>query len=100
MNQERIYQVIVAPHVSEKAAMAAGSNSHVFKVAVNANKREIKAAVEQLFDVQVNAVQVVSVKGKQKRFGQRMGQRKDWKKAVVRLAAGQEIDFGALGGNA
>ena len=99
MNQERIYQVLVAPHVSEKTAMGGAHGQHVFKVAVDASKREIKQAVESLFKVEVSAVQTIAVKGKRKRFGQRMGQRKNWKKAVVRLSGNQDIDYTQVGGD-
>jgi large subunit ribosomal protein L23 len=94
MNQERIFQVLVGPHVSEKSAMVAdAAQQHVFKVAADANKLEIKHAVEKLFNVKVTAVRVVNMKGKSKRFGQMPGRRKDWKKAYVTLAEGQDIDF-------
>lgn len=97
MNQERVMQVLLAPHVSEKTTIAADQNNqYVFRVAVDASKPEIRKAVETLFEVQVDKVQVLNNKGKTKRFGQRMGRRKDWKKAYVTLKSGQEIDF--LGG--
>lgn len=94
MNQDRLLQVIYSPHVSEKAAASAEANQYVFKVAASATKPEIKKAVESLFDVSVDSVRVVNVKGKTKRFGVRMGKRSDWRKAYVRLSAGQEIEFG------
>ncbi len=94
MNQERIMNVILAPHVTEKAAnVGESSNQYVFRVASDATKPEIKKAVETLFEVEVDAVRVLNTKGKTKRFGARMGRRKDWKKAYVRVKAGQEIDF-------
>jgi large subunit ribosomal protein L23 len=97
MNQERVMQVLLAPHVSEKTTIAADQdNQYVFRVAVDASKPEIRKAVETLFEVQVDKVRVLNNKGKTKRFGQRMGRRKDWKKAYVTLKSGQEIDF--LGG--
>jgi large subunit ribosomal protein L23 len=87
-------QVLVAPHVSEKAARASEQgNQMVFRVARDATKPEIKAAVELMFEVKVDAVQVVNVAGKAKRFGGRKGQRSDWKKAYVKLVQGQTIDF-------
>ena len=93
-SKERLMQVLVAPHVSEKAARASEQgNQMVFRVARNATKPEIKAAVELMFEVKVDAVQVVNVMGKAKRFGGRKGQRSDWKKAYVKLAQGQTIDF-------
>ena len=91
---ERLTQVLIAPHVSEKSAVLADSASqHVFKVLPNATKQEIKSAVEQLFQVKVASVQTVNVNGKQKRFGRVMGKRSDWKKAYVRLEAGHDIDL-------
>lgn len=92
--KERLMQVLVAPHVSEKAARAGETgNQMVFRVARDATKPEIKAAVELMFEVKVDAVQVVNVAGKAKRFGGRAGRRSDWKKAYVKLAQGQTIDF-------
>jgi len=97
MNQERVMQVLLAPHVSEKTTLAADQdNQYVFRVEVNASKPEIRKAVESLFEVQVEKVRVLKNKGKNKRFGQTLGRRKDWKKAYVTLKSGQEIDF--LGG--
>jgi large subunit ribosomal protein L23 len=94
MNQDRIANILLSPHVTEKATMVGeGSNQYVFKVLKNANKREIKTAVEKMFNVEVDSVSVLNVKGKSKRFGYEMGRRKDWKKAYVRLKAGQDIDF-------
>lgn len=94
MNENRLLQVIYSPHVSEKAAMAAdSSNQYVFKVASDANKAEIKRAVEQLFGVVVESVRVLNNKGKTKRFGARFGRRSDLRKAYVRLKEGEEIDF-------
>lgn len=95
MNQERLMKVLLAPVISEKAALAADKNGqYSFRVTTDATKREIGRAVETLFSVEVDRVQVVNVKGKNKRFGQRLGKRKDWRKAYVRLKAGHEIDFG------
>lgn len=94
MNQERLMRVLVAPHVSEKSAIVGdASNQVVFKVAADATKPEIKAAVESLFSVTVEAVNVVNLKGKSKRFGRMEGRRSNVRKAYVRLAEGQEIDF-------
>lgn len=94
MNLERIYKVILGPVASEKsAAIADQSNQIVFKVLKNATKAEVKAAVEKLFNVKVQAVQTLVVKGKSKRTRTGLGQRSDWKKAYVRLEQGQEIDF-------
>jgi len=94
MNQERLMKVLLGPHVSEKTTMAAEqANQIVFKVTSDATKPEIKKAVELLFDVKVDNVTVSNVKGKVKRSGQAFGKRKDWKKAYVRLEAGQDINF-------
>jgi len=94
MNKERIFRVLLAPVVSEKASIVAEhGNQVVFKVTRDANKREVKAAVQQLFGVQVEDVRVVNVKGKSKRTRHGIGRQSDWKKAYVRLAQGQEIDF-------
>ena len=87
-------QVILAPIVSEKSNMLAEKRGQVaLKVLPNANKLEIKAAVELLFGVSVAEVTTVSVKGKSKRFGKYMGKRQDWKKAYVTLTPGQELDL-------
>ncbi len=94
MNQERIFQVLVGPHVSEKAAIVAdASNQYVFKVAVDATKAEIKRSVEQLFKVTVTDVNTLKVKGKTKRNRYGYSTKPTWKKAYVRLAQGQDIDF-------
>ncbi len=94
LHQERLMTVIQGPHLSEKSAIAAESgNQVVFKVRTDASKAEIRQAVEMLFDVKVDGVSVVNVKGKTKRFGRTLGRRSDWKKAYVRLAEGSEIDF-------
>jgi large subunit ribosomal protein L23 len=94
---EQLMNVVLAPIVSEKSTMVADKHEQVvFRVADAASKPEIKAAVELLFKVKVESVQVLNVKGKQKRFGRHMGKRRSWKKAYVCLAPGQEINFGAL----
>jgi large subunit ribosomal protein L23 len=85
--------VLVAPHVSEKSARGADNGQYVFRVRTDASKPEIRDAVELMFEVKVAAVQVVNVGGKLKRFGRFNGKRSDWKKAYVRLTAGQKIDF-------
>ena len=93
-SQERLLQVLLAPQISEKATWIADKNEQViFKVASDATKPEVKAAVELLFKVQVKSVQIAVVKGKEKRFGRFFGRRKDWKKAFVCLNPGQEINF-------
>ncbi|WP_435104851.1 50S ribosomal protein L23 [Arhodomonas sp. AD133] len=94
MNQERVYQVLLGPHISEKSTIVAeDGNQVVFRVARNATKPEVKAAVEQLFEVNVRDVRVTNVKGKRKGFGRIRGRRSDWKKAYVALEEGQELDF-------
>ncbi|WP_123657670.1 50S ribosomal protein L23 [Salinisphaera japonica] len=94
MNQERMLQVLRAPHISEKASVQADSaNQVVFEVARDANKKEIAAAVTKLFDVTVTHVTTANMKPKQKRFRGRPGVRSGWKKAYVTLAEGNEIDF-------
>ncbi|MCG7898877.1 MAG: 50S ribosomal protein L23 [Candidatus Thiodiazotropha taylori] len=96
MNNERLMKVLLSPLVSEKSSIVADQNDqYTFRVTKDATKREIAKAVEKLFEVEVERVQVVNVKGKQKRFGAINGKRSDWKKAYVRLKAGSEIDFAA-----
>jgi large subunit ribosomal protein L23 len=95
-NQERLMQVLLAPTVSEKSTYVGDKNNQfVFRVADDATKPEIKAAVELLFKVKVKSVQVSNVKGKEKRTGRIIGRRRNWKKAYVSLAQGQEINFQA-----
>jgi large subunit ribosomal protein L23 len=97
MNQERVFQVLVGPHVSEKAAVVADRhNQYVFKVAVDATKLEIKKSVEQLFKVKVGDVRTLKVKGKVKRNKFGFSTKPTWKKAYVRLEQGQEIDFASV----
>ena len=94
MNLERLYKVLVGPHISEKSTLAGeASNSYTFKVVPDATKPEIKAAVEQIFEVRVESVNTMNVKGKVKRTMRGTSRRKNWKKAIVRLAEGQAIDF-------
>ena len=93
-NADQLMAVLLAPVVSEKSTRVADKNrQYVFRVANEATKPEIKAAVELLFKTKVDSVTVSVVKGKKKRFGRFMGRRNDWKKAYVRLAEGQEINF-------
>lgn len=93
---ERLMNVVLAPVVSEKSTRVADKNrQYVFRVADNATKPEVKAAIELLFKTKVQSVTVSNVRGKQKRFGRFIGRRRNWKKAYVRLAAGQEINFAA-----
>ncbi len=93
-HQERLMTVIVGPHVSEKSTSLADANNQVvFKVRPDATKKEIKDAVEILFEVKVGNVTVTNVRGKIKRHGQSKGRQAAWKKAYVRLAPGSDIDF-------
>jgi large subunit ribosomal protein L23 len=91
-HQERLMTIIRGPHMSEKSHVAAEQNQIVLKVRPDATKSEIRQAVELLFEVNVENVTVVNIKGKNKRFGMTRGRRNDWKKAYVRLAEGSEID--------
>lgn len=94
MNVERLHQVLRRPIVSEKSTNVAESSQQVvFEVLTDATKNEIKTAVESLFEVSVEGVQVINVRGKVKRFGKTPGKRNNWKKAYVRLAEGDDIDF-------
>lgn len=94
MNNQRLMKVLLAPIVSEKSTMLAEQNEQIaFRVTTDATKTEIKAAVELLFKVEVEAVRVVNQIGKQKRFGRTMGRRSDTRKAYVSLKPGQEINF-------
>jgi large subunit ribosomal protein L23 len=96
MSAERLATVLVAPHITEKTALAMqNANQYAFKVRRDADKTEIKKAVELMFDVKVAGVQVVNEPGKDRRFGGRLGRTQDWKKAYVRLADGQAIDYEA-----
>ncbi len=95
-SQERLMKVLIAPQISEKATYVADKYEQVvFRVSTDASKPEVKAAVELMFKVKVDAVQILSVKGKVKRTGRFIGRRNDWKKAYVCLAPGQEINFAA-----
>ena len=99
LDKDRLMKVLLAPQVSEKSTFVGEKNNqYVFRVASDATKPEIKAAVELLFStedkkVDVQSVQVLNVRGKEKRFGRWVGRRRSWKKAYVRLAQGQEINF-------
>ncbi|MGP1947114.1 MAG: 50S ribosomal protein L23 [Arsenophonus sp. NC-PG7-MAG3] len=94
IHEERLLKILREPHVSEKASIAMEkSNTIVLKVAKDATKSEIKATVEKLFEVEVNGVNTLLVKGKTKRHAQRIGHRSDWKKAYVTLKEGQSLDF-------
>ena len=92
MNQEKVLSVLLGPIVSEKTTLATANNQYVFKVRADSNKREISAAVEELFGVTVEGVTTSNVKGKKKIYRGKTGQRVNWKKAVVRVSEGQMID--------
>ncbi len=93
VREEKLYKVILAPHVSEKSTRASEqSNQIVFRVREDATKPEIKGAVEKLFEVEVDTVKVINVRGKMK-YGKHSGKRPNWKKAYVRLKPGHDIDF-------
>ena len=95
MNEERLMNIILTPHVSEKATVKADvENQHVFSVAKDANKFEVKKAVEKMFEVKVQDVRLLNVHGKLKRVGKKYGKTKDWKKAYVRLKEGFDINYG------
>ena len=94
MSENRFYQVLLSPRVTEKTTLVGeNSNQNVFHVVPDAKKSEVKGAVELLFDVNVESVRIVNVKGKNKAFRMRPGKRSDWKKAYVRVQEGQVIDF-------
>ncbi len=92
MNREKMYDTILGPVITEKATRISEYNQVAFRVPLSATKPEIKAAVEGLFSVKVRAVNTLRVRGKTKRFRGQLGQRSDWKKAMVTLAEGQSID--------
>jgi large subunit ribosomal protein L23 len=97
ISEQRLYQILQKPVISEKSTIAAEKNNQVvFSVLPNATKQEVKAAVELAFSVEVNAVRLMNVKGKQKNFSRVSGQRSDWKKAYVSLKEGSDIDFTAF----
>jgi large subunit ribosomal protein L23 len=95
-NPEQLMNVVLAPVVSEKSTFVADKNrQYVFRVADRATKPQIKAAIELMFKTKVDDVTVLNVRGKERRFGRWVGRRRNWRKAYVRLAAGQEINFAA-----
>ncbi|WP_423907900.1 50S ribosomal protein L23 [Candidatus Spongiihabitans sp.] len=99
LDEERLYQIILKPVISEKSTVLADKhNQVVFQVKIDASKDEIRQAVEKLFEVKVKNVQVVNVCGKVKRFGKTPGARSSWKKAYVCLQEGQDIDFLGVAG--
>ncbi|MDQ7090234.1 MAG: 50S ribosomal protein L23 [Methylococcales bacterium] len=92
--ESKIASVLLGPVISEKSSVAAEEQSRiVFKVQKSATKHQIKKSVELMFDVKVDSVQVLNVKGKVKRFGRALGKRSDWKKAYVKLKPGHDIEF-------
>jgi large subunit ribosomal protein L23 len=96
MNKYLLAGILEAPIISEKSTNAAEKDRQfVFKVQKNATKKQVKHAVEIMFGVEVDTVQVLNVKGKQKRVGRSLGQRSDWKKAYVKLKSGHDIEFSA-----
>lgn len=95
VNEERLMKILLAPRITEKGAFIAEHRQYIFRVINDATKPEIKRAVELLFSVKVDGVQVTGVKSKLKRTGRIEGHRKAWKKAYVKLAEGQSIDFGS-----
>ena len=95
--KERLMNVLIAPHVSEKAArISETGNQFVFRVRNDATRVDVKHAVELMFEVKVDDVQVLNQRGKARRFGQIQGRRSGFKKAYVRLAAGQTLDLGGV----
>lgn len=95
MSLTNVYTTVLSPIISEKSnRVGEQSNQYVFEVAVSSTKKEVKAAVEKLFDVKVEKVQILNVKGKTKAFKGKAGKRADWKKAYVKVQQGQLIDFG------
>jgi large subunit ribosomal protein L23 len=93
-SKEQLLKVLIAPHVTEKTSLAMqNSNQYTFRVRREATKPDIKAAVELMFEVKVEAVRVVNEPGKERRFARTIGRTQDWKKAYVSLAPGQTIDY-------
>lgn len=103
MNEERLYQVILGPVISEKATQVAEGNGKrnqiVLRVLPDATKKEVAAAAEKLFEVKVSKVQILNVRGKVKRTGRIQGKQKNWKKAYVCLQEGMDFDFLGLTGS-
>jgi len=95
MSLNNIYTTVLSPIISEKSnRIGEESNQYVFQVAVSSNKKEVKAAIEKLFEVTVEDVQILNLKGKTKAFKGKQGKRPNWKKAYVKVQQGQLIDFG------
>ena len=94
IRHDQIRTILIEPHVSEKTNLLNQENGQIaFKVRSDSNKKQIKKAVEEMFNVKVSSVKTVSVKGKKKRMGMRSGKTNDWKKAYIKLAEGQNLDF-------
>ncbi|MBX3616449.1 50S ribosomal protein L23 [Nitrosomonas sp.] len=97
IKHERLLKIILAPHISEKATFVGEKNNQtIFRVALNATKKEIKDAIELLWKdqkIEVKSVKTITIKGKKKRFGRFLGARSDWKKAIVSIKEGQELNF-------
>ncbi len=94
IRHDQIRTILIEPHVSEKTTLLNQENGQIaFKVRSDSNKKQIKKAVEEMFNVKVSSVKTVSVKGKKKRMGMRSGKTNDWKKAYIKLAEGQNLDF-------
>ena len=94
LTKDELYQVLIAPVVTEKSTRAAENHGQaVFQVANSATRNDVKLAIEQAFDVEVESVKILNVKGKTKRFGKSIGKRNDRKKAYIRLKDGSDIDF-------
>ena len=92
--RDRIRTILIEPHVSEKTTLLNQNSGQIaFKVRSDSNKKQIKRAVEEMFNVKVSSVKTVSVKGKKKRMGMRSGKTNDWKKAYIKLEEGQNLDF-------
>ena len=94
IRHDQIRTILIEPHVSEKTTLLNQENGQIaFKVRPDSNKKQIKRAVEEMFNVKVSSVKTVSVKGKKKRMGMRSGKTNNWKKAYIKLAEGQNLDF-------
>ncbi len=94
IRHDQIRTILIEPHVSEKTTLLNQNSGQIaFKVRSDSNKKQIKRAVEEMFNVKVSSVKTVSVKGKKKRMGMRSGKTNDWKKAYIKLAEGQNLDF-------
>ena len=94
IRHDQIRTILIEPHVSEKTTLLNQENGQIaFKVRSDSNKKQIKRAVEEMFKVKVSSVKTVSVKGKKKRMGMRSGKTNNWKKAYIKLAEGQNLDF-------